>query len=80
MPTKTKKASRKSVRAIKNRARKAPREELLVEAQTLGMGTLGWIHGGGLNCGHCCIWGTATKACERKVGKCNPTYWKTHTS
>jgi hypothetical protein len=46
------------------KGRIASRDELLHQAETLGMEQLGWIHGGGEACGHCCIWGNPTK-CSR---------------
>jgi hypothetical protein len=38
------------------------RKALIAWATTLGMNELGWIHGGACACGHCCVWGTSTKA------------------
>jgi hypothetical protein len=62
----------KKASKTKKKARRRSREEQLLEAETLGMEELGWIHGGGEACGHCCIWGNPTK-CSKPGTSCVPT-------
>jgi hypothetical protein len=66
----TKKLSKKN-KPRRAKGRTASQSELLLQAETLGMEELGWIHGGGEACGQCCIWGNPTK-CSMPGTPCVP--------
>jgi hypothetical protein len=62
--TKDTKARRDGRKTRRGKGYSCSREELLLEAETIGMDALGWIHGGADATAGCCVWGAKTK-CNR---------------
>jgi len=51
------------------KSRRPSRDELLAEAETLGLDQLGWIHGGAESAFACCGWGTVGNCTRQGCGK-----------